>query len=109
MTSSDNIHSQSSFPDNLQQYQDRLPFSTSRVRSVSSSIIQTPSNPLPSYPIKNPMSVQPIHKHNRKENEFDQPQMPIQFHQQMYSIPSQRQVYIYNLKRKNKLRNSYFI
>ena len=47
---------------------DRL--SSSRTRSISSSVIQPDTNPLIHYSIKNPMSVQPmtnIPKHNRKQ------------------------------------------
>ena len=44
--------------------------SSSRIRSISSSVVQSQTSPLTHYPIKNPMSVQPIPtipKPNRKQ------------------------------------------
>jgi hypothetical protein len=41
---------------------------SSRTRSISSSVIQPQTSPLTHYNIKNPMSVQPMPKQNRKQN-----------------------------------------
>ncbi|CAF4438219.1 unnamed protein product, partial [Rotaria magnacalcarata] len=49
---------------------DRLSSSSSRTRSISSSVVQPAASPLAYYNIKNPMSVQPttnVQKSSRKQ------------------------------------------
>ncbi|CAF1238641.1 unnamed protein product [Adineta steineri] len=54
-----------------QQFYDRL--SSSRSRSVSSSVISNSATSFPSYTIQNPMSVQPPNKQMRKQSPLSMP------------------------------------